>query len=153
MRMPHSVKKMRNLFLKEGVFRSRVIPGKEQEAIKYKDYFDWSEAIATAPSHRVLAMRRGEKELFLMLDATPEESDALSLMEKEVITDAENTSVEQVRLAVKDAYKRLLKPSMETEIRLLTKRKADEEAIKVFAENVRQLLLGAPLGEKNRHGY
>ena len=141
--------KMRNLFLKEGVFRSRVIPGKEQEAIKYKDYFEWSEPIATAPSHRVLAMRRGEKELFLILDATPEESDALNLMEREVISDAENTSVEQVRLAIKDAYKRLLKPSMETEIRLLTKRKADEEAIKVFAENVRQLLLGAPLGEKS----
>ncbi|TFV94250.1 RNA-binding transcriptional accessory protein [Algoriphagus kandeliae] len=140
--------KMRQLFLKEGLFRSRVIPGKEQEAIKYKDYFDWSEPIHSAPSHRVLAMRRGEKELFLLLDVCPEEMDALALMEREILINAENTSVAQVRLAIKDAYKRLLKPSMETEIRLITKKKADEEAIKVFAENLRQLLLGAPLGEK-----
>lgn len=141
--------KIRKLFLKEGFFRSRVIPGKEQEAIKYKDYFDWSEPIHSAPSHRVLAMRRGEKELFLLLDACPDEMDAIALMEREILKNSENTSVAQVKLAIKDAYKRLLKPSMETEIRLITKKKADEEAIKVFAENLRQLLLGAPLGEKS----
>ncbi|NVJ85293.1 MAG: RNA-binding transcriptional accessory protein [Algoriphagus sp.] len=141
--------KMRQLFLKEGSFRSRVIPGKEQEAIKYKDYFDWSEPIHSAPSHRVLAMRRGEKELFLLLDVCPEEMDAIALMEREILIHAENTAVAQVKLAIKDAYKRLLKPSMETEVRLITKKKADEEAIKVFAENLRQLLLGAPLGEKS----
>ncbi|MFC3414253.1 Tex family protein [Algoriphagus hitonicola] len=140
--------KMRKLFLEHGSFTSRVIPGKEQEAIKYKDYFDWSEPIKTAPSHRVLAMRRGEKELFLMLDSCPEEADALALMEREILENAANASVEQVHLAIKDAYKRLLKPSMETEVRLMTKKKADEEAIRVFAENLRQLLLGAPLGEK-----
>lgn len=141
--------KMRKLFLEEGTFTSRVIPGKEAEAIKYKDYFDWSEPIKSAPSHRVLAMRRGEKELFLMLDSCPEEGSALTLIEREILVKAVNASVDQVKLAIKDCYKRLLKPSMETEIRLLTKKKADEEAIKVFAENLRQLLLGAPLGEKS----
>ena len=141
--------KMRKLFLDEGVFSSKVLPGKEQEAIKYKDYFDWSEPIKTAPSHRVLAMRRGEKELFLMLDSVPEEASAIYQMEKMILADAANSSVEQVKLAIKDCYRRLLKPSMETEVRLLTKRKADEEAIKVFTENLRQLLLGAPLGEKS----
>ncbi|WP_192349318.1 Tex family protein [Algoriphagus sp. Y33] len=141
--------KMRKLFLDEGVFSSKVLPGKEQEAIKYKDYFDWSEPIKTAPSHRVLAMRRGEKELFLMLDAVPEEASAIYQMEKMILVDAANSSVEQVKLAIKDCYRRLLKPSMETEVRLLTKRKADEEAIKVFTENLKQLLLGAPLGEKS----
>ena len=140
-------KKMRDLFIEEGKFVSKVMPGKEEEAIKYKDYFDWSEPIKTAPSHRVLAMRRGEKELFLMLDSCPEEMDAIALMEKSFVKE-NNLAAEQVKLAIKDCYKRLLKPSMETEVRLYTKKKADEEAIKVFAENLRQLLLGAPLGEK-----
>ena len=141
--------KMRKLFLDEGTFTSRVIPGKENEAIKYKDYFDWSEPIKTAPSHRVLAMRRGEKELFLMLDSCPEELSALARIEREILEDAANSAVDQVKIAVKDCYRRLLKPSMETEVRLLTKKRADEEAIRVFAENLRQLLLGAPLGEKS----
>lgn len=141
--------KMRKLFVEEGTFSSKVLPGKEAEAIKYKDYFEWSEPIKTAPSHRVLAMRRGEKELFLLLDSAPDEVSAIGLMEREILEDAANSSVEQVKLAIKDSYKRLLKPSMETEIRLLTKRKADEEAIKVFTENLKQLLLGAPLGQKS----
>jgi len=142
-------KKMRDLFIEEGQFVSKVIPGKEQEAIKFKDYFDWTEPIKTAPSHRVLAMRRGEKELFLMLDSCPDEYSALALMDSMVLENAANAAVEQVRMAIKDCYKRLLKPSMETEVRLYTKKKADEEAIKVFAENLRQLLLAAPLGEKS----
>lgn len=141
--------KMRKVFLEEGVFTSRVIPGKEAEAIKYKDYFEWSEPIKTAPSHRVLAMRRGEKELFLMLDSCPEELSAIAVIERQILENAANSSVDQVRLAIKDSYKRLLKPSMETEVRLMTKKRADEEAIRVFAENLRQLLLGAPLGEKS----
>lgn len=141
--------KMRKLFLNEGNFTSKVIPGKENEAIKYKDYFEWSEPIKSAPSHRVLAMRRGEKELFLMLDAVPEEGSALHVMEKEILADAANSSVDQVKLTIKDCYRRLLKPSMETEVRLLTKRKADGEAIRVFTENLKQLLLGAPLGQKS----
>jgi protein Tex len=139
---------LRTLFLKDGVFATRVITGKEAEAAKYKDYFDWSEPIKSAPSHRVLAMRRGEKEGFLLLDALPEEGAAVALVEREIVTGGSNASVEQVKIAIKDAYKRLLKPSIETEIRLQTKKKADEEAIRVFAENLRQLLLGAPLGEK-----
>lgn len=141
--------KMRKIFLEEGIFSSKVIPGKEDEAIKYKDYFDWSEPIKNAPSHRVLAMRRGEKELFLMLDSVPEETSAISQIEKSILKDEANSSVDQVKLAIKDCYKRLLKPSMETEIRLVTKKKADEEAIKVFTENLKQLLLGAPLGQKS----
>lgn len=141
--------KMRKLFVQDGTFTSRVIPGKEAEAIKYKDYFDWSEPIKTAPSHRVLAMRRGEKELFLMLDSCPDELSAIGIIERESLENAANSAVDQVKLAIKDSYRRLLKPSMETEVRLLTKKKADEEAIKVFAENLRQLLLGAPLGEKS----
>ena len=139
---------LRTLFLKDWVFATRVIAGKEAEAAKYKDYFDWSEPIKTAPSHRVLAMRRGEKEGFLLLDALPEEGAAVSVLEREILTGGSNACVEQVKIAIKDAYKRLLKPSIETEIRLQTKKKADEEAIRVFAENLRQLLLGAPLGEK-----
>ncbi|MGY6522988.1 MAG: Tex family protein [Mongoliitalea sp.] len=142
-------KKMRDLFINEGTFTCKVIPGKEEDAAKYKDYFDWSEPIKTAPSHRVLAMRRGEKELFLMLDSCPEEFSAIALMEEMVLEKAANSSVDQVRLAIKDCYKRLMKPSMETEVRLFTKKKADEEAIRVFAENLRQLLLAAPLGEKS----
>ncbi len=140
--------KMRTLFLQEGVFASKVITGKENEAAKYKDYFDWSEPIKNAPSHRVLAMRRGEKEGFLLLDALPEEIASISILEKEILKPGSSGAIEQVKLAIKDSYKRLLKPSIETEIRLQTKKKADEEAIRVFAENLRQLLLGAPLGEK-----
>jgi uncharacterized protein len=139
--------KMRSLFTERGVFESKVIPGKEQEGIKYKDYFEWTEPVKTAPSHRVLAMRRGEKEEILWLDIKPAEEDALALLEREFVT-ARNGAAAQVTLAIADGYKRLLKPSMETEIRLFTKRQADEEAIRVFAENARQLLLGAPLGQK-----
>ncbi|TVP44216.1 MAG: RNA-binding transcriptional accessory protein [Mongoliibacter sp.] len=142
-------KKMRELFIERGQFVSKVIPGKENEAIKYKDYFDWTEPVKTAPSHRVLAMRRGEKELFLMLDSCPDEIDAIALIEKEVLKDTSNLAVSQVQMAIKDCYKRLLKPSMETEVRLYSKKRADEEAIRVFTENLRQLLLSAPLGEKS----
>ncbi|MCO5935523.1 RNA-binding transcriptional accessory protein [Mucilaginibacter sp. RB4R14] len=139
--------KMRQLFTEKGVFESKVAPGKEQEGIKYKDYFEWTEPVKSAPSHRILAMRRGEKEEILYLDIKPTEEDALALLEREFIT-SRNAAATQVGLAIADGYKRLLKPSMETEIRLLTKKKADEEAIRVFAENARQLLLGAPLGQK-----
>ncbi|PAW92602.1 RNA-binding transcriptional accessory protein [Mucilaginibacter sp. MD40] len=138
---------MRQLFTEKGVFESKVIPGKEETGIKYKDYFDWTEPVKSAPSHRVLAMRRGEKEEILWLDIKPAEEDAIDLLEREFIT-ANNAAAAQMKLAIADGYKRLLKPSMETEIRLLTKKNADEEAIRVFAENARQLLLSAPLGQK-----
>ena len=139
---------MRKLFLEKGIFKSKVIPGKEEEGNKYKDYFEWEEPVATAPSHRVLAMRRGEKELILMLDAFPPDDDAIHLLEKQFIKGSGEAS-EQVKIALKDGYKRLLKPAMETEVRLTTKKKADDEAIRVFGENLRQLLLTAPLGQKN----
>lgn len=138
---------MRNLFIEKGMFRSKVIEGKEREGAKYQDYFDWSEPVKTVPSHRVLAMRRGEKEEILWLDIKPEEEEAIALLEKNFVS-GHNASADQVKLAITDGYKRLLKPSMETEVRLFTKKRADEEAIRVFAENARQLLLGAPLGQK-----
>jgi uncharacterized protein len=139
--------RIRELFVEKGTFASRVVEGKEEAGIKYKDYFEWTEPVKTAPSHRILAMRRGEKEEILWLDLKPEEDDALGILENSVIK-ASNQASGQVRLAITDGYKRLLKPSMETEVRLLTKKKADEEAIRVFAENARQLLLSAPLGQK-----
>jgi len=139
---------IRELFLEKGKFRSKVLSGKETEGQKYKDYFEWEENVKTAPSHRVLAMRRAEKEMILMLDISPEEEDATFIMEKHFVK-ADNEAGEQVKIAVSDAYKRLLKPSMETEIRIFTKKKADEEAIKVFSDNLRQLLLAAPMGQKN----
>ncbi|TWR24259.1 RNA-binding transcriptional accessory protein [Mucilaginibacter achroorhodeus] len=138
---------MRQLFTEKGVFESKVIPGKEEAGIKYKDYFEWTEPVKSAPSHRVLAMRRGEKEEILWLDIKPTEEDAIDLLKREFIS-ANNAAAAQMKLAIADGYKRLLKPSMETEIRLFTKKNADEEAIRVFAENARQLLLGAPLGQK-----
>ena len=139
--------KMRTLFFEKGVFKTRLITGKEQEGQKFRDYFEWEEPVKTAPSHRVLAMRRGEKELFIMLDSGPPESDAIDLLESFYLK-KNNSAAGQVRIAIKDSYKRLLKPSMENELRLETKKKADQEAINVFAENLRQLLMSAPLGEK-----
>ena len=139
--------KMRALFLEKGTFQSKVITGKEEEGIKYKDYFDWTEPVKSAPSHRILAMRRGEKEEILWLDIQPEEEDAIQLVES-LFVSGNNESSQQIQLAITDGYKRLLKPSMETEIRLFTKKQADEEAIRVFAENARQLLMAAPLGQK-----
>lgn len=138
---------MRNLFIEKGVFQSKVVEGKEEAGLKYKDYFDWTEPVKSAPSHRILAMRRGEKEEILWLDIKPEEEEAVDLLEKAFVTGS-NPAANQVKQAIADGYKRLLKPSMETEVRLFTKKKADEEAIRVFAENARQLLLGAPLGQK-----
>src|SRR6201994_48395 len=139
--------RMRALFIEKGTFQSKVVEGKEEAGIKYKDYFDWTEPVKSAPSHRILAMRRGEKEEILWLDIKPAEEEAIELMENAFVI-GNNPSADQVKQAIADGYKRLLKPSMETEVRLLTKKKADEEAIRVFAENARQLLLSAPLGQK-----
>lgn len=139
--------KMRELFLQMGTFHSKVIKGKESAGQKYKDYFDWSEAVKTAPSHRILALRRAEKEIILSLDIEVPEELALRLLESFFVKSSNAASL-QVRQAGADAFKRLIKPSMETEIRLLTKKKADTEAIRVFADNARQLLLAAPVGQK-----
>jgi len=140
--------KMRTYFQEKAVFKSEVIKGKEEEGIKYKDYFEWSEPVKTAASHRVLAMRRGEKELILRLDALPPAEDAIAILENQFIL-GNNAASKQVQQALEDGYKRLLEPAMETELRVFTKQKADQEAIRVFAENARQLLLAAPMGQKN----
>ena len=139
---------LRKLFQKEGIIKTKVLKGKETEGHKFRDYFEWEESIAKVPSHRLLAMRRGEKEGFLSLSIAPPEERALSLLEQQFLKN-NSQSAQQVKLALTDAYKRLLRPSLETEIRLETKKNADTEAIQVFAENLRELLLAAPLGEKN----
>lgn len=139
--------KVRKIFMEKGKFVSSVVPGKEETGQKYKDYFEWTESLKDAPSHRVLAMRRGEKEEFLRLDIEVQEEEVLPVLDHAYIKGSNEASA-QVRLAMLDGYKRLLKPSMETEIRLVTRQKADEEAIRVFAENARQLLLAAPMGQK-----
>ena len=138
---------IRQLFLSQGMIRSEVIVGKEQEGAKYKDYFDWSEPVATAPSHRVLAIRRGAAEGFLYFKIQPPEEQAVAIIERQHVT-AVNPCADQVKLAAKDCYKRLLSLSMETETRLESKKKADAAAIEVFAQNLRQLLLASPLGQK-----
>ncbi len=139
---------IRDLFEKQASFVAKVIPGKEEEGQKYKDYFEWNEKITDAPSHRVLALRRAEKEMIISLDLSPDEDEAIARLEKYFVK-TNNEAGTQIKIAVKDAYKRLLKSSMETEIRVLTKQKADAEAIKVFADNLRQLLLAPPLGQKS----
>lgn len=140
--------KMRNHFTQKATYKTVLVKGKEEVGIKYKDYFEWEESAKSAPSHRVLAMLRGEKEGFLKLNVLPPDEPAIELLENQFIT-ARNPSADQVQLAVVDGYKRLLRPAMETELRATIKQKADEEAIKVFAENARQLLLAAPMGQKN----
>ena len=139
--------KVRDLYRREGVFRTKVIAGKEEEGAKFKDYFDWSEPVKKAPSHRVLAMRRGaaEKVLSFKIDVTPEA--AINILNGMFLKAVNDASL-QVTLAIEDCFKRLLSLSIETEIRLETKAKADEEAIRVFAENLRELLLTPPMGQK-----
>ena len=140
--------KIRHLFTTQGILRSKVARRKETEGAKYKDYFDWAEPISTIPSHRMLAMRRGERAEILSLRLAPPEDDAHALLEQLFLVQR-NAKAEHVRLAIHDGYKRLLAPSIETEIRLTAKQKADETAIDIFAENLRQLLLAPPLGQKN----
>lgn len=140
--------KMRDFFQQKGLFISRVVEEKKEEGIKFKDYFEWSEPVAAAPSHRVLAMMRGENEGVLTLRVAPPEDEAIGILVAMFVT-ASNAAGQQVKLAVQDGYKRLLLPSMETEIRVEAKKRADEAAIRVFAENLRELLLAPPLGQKN----
>ena len=140
--------RLRDLFFSKGVFHSTVITGKEAEGAKFKDYFDWEEPVAKAPSHRILAMRRGEKEGFLIMRVLVEEADAMALLEP-LFVKGRTACSSQVRQAVAEGYGRLLSLSMETEVRMQTKQRADREAILVFARNLREILMSSPLGHKN----
>ena len=140
--------RIRKLFAAKGVITSKVLASKKDEAGQFEDYFDRSESVSTAPSHRVLAMWRGEREGFLMLCVLPDEDESLGILESMFVT-GDGQASEQVRLAMRDGYKRLLSLSMETEIRVKTKQRADAAAIKVFAENLRELLLPSALEQKN----
>ncbi|MGD0884092.1 MAG: Tex family protein [Thermodesulfovibrionales bacterium] len=139
--------RVRELYWAKGVIRSKIVSGKEEEGIKYRDYYEWEEPVSKAPAHRILAIRRGESEGFLIHRILPPEDEALSLIESVFVKYGKAS--EQVKMAVHDSYKRLLCFSVEGEIRLAVKKRADEEAIRVFVENLRQLLLAPPLGRKN----
>ncbi|MCK5580801.1 MAG: RNA-binding transcriptional accessory protein [Candidatus Omnitrophica bacterium] len=139
--------KMRRLFFEKGVFKAKVSRGKDQEAVKYKDYFDWQEPVGDVPSHRILAVRRGEKEEMLMLRVHAPEEEALAIIEEQFVKGKGEDS-NQVKMAIFDSYRRLLSLSMETEIRVATKEIADKEAIHVFAQNLRELLMASPLGQR-----
>jgi uncharacterized protein len=139
---------MRKLYERDAVITSKVIKGKEEEGVKFSDYFEWSEPLRRCPSHRLLAMRRGEEEGFLRLTVMPPEDEAIQILQR-LFVKANNAAARQVKEAVTDSWGRLLAPSMETEFRKLSKETADGEAIRVFADNLRQLLLAPPLGEKN----
>jgi uncharacterized protein len=140
--------RLRRLYEEKSILHSRVIKGKEQEGAKYRDYFSWQEPTTTAPSHRVLAMLRGEKEKFLTLRVAPAEDEAIGIL-RDLFVKSGSAASRQVLLAVEDSYKRLLGPSLATEIRTRMKRRADETAIRIFADNLRELLLAPPLGHKN----
>ncbi|MCK4728852.1 MAG: RNA-binding transcriptional accessory protein, partial [Desulfobacterales bacterium] len=140
--------RMRALYAEKGVFRTKVITGRETEGAKYQDYFDCEEPVATAPSHRILAMRRGEKEVVLRLEVSPPEHEALALLEA-MFVKGDCAAAQQVKTAVHDGFKRLLSNAMTTDIRLETKERADAQAINVFADNLRELLVAPPLGQKN----
>ncbi len=145
---PQARAQVRDLYASHSTLRTRVTTGKEQEGSKYRDYFEWEEPLAMAPSHRVLAMRRGEKEQCLSLRIIGPEEQCLAALDQQFVK-GDNACSTQVQLAAQDAFKRLLSLSMETEMRVESKNVADEEAIRVFAENLRQLLLAPPLGQKN----
>ncbi len=138
---------MRRLFIEQGTIESKMLKGKEAEGAKFRDYFAWREPLRSAPGHRVLAMRRGEKEKILSLKVAPPEETAVAMIEHRFVRNG-SPCARQVAQAAADSYRRLLSLAMETEIRLEMKKHADEEAIGVFAENLRELLLAAPLGRK-----
>jgi protein Tex len=138
---------LRELIKKTGIIKSRVVKGKEEAGEKFEDYFEWEEKLMTCPSHRLLAMRRGEKEDILILDILVDNEEACALIEQKVIH-SRGEAAAQIKEAIVDGYKRLLQPSIEAEMRLMTKHMADEKAIVVFADNLRELLLASPLGQK-----
>ncbi|MBK7213040.1 MAG: RNA-binding transcriptional accessory protein [Bacteroidales bacterium] len=140
--------RVRQLFNRTSEIYSKPVKGKELEGIKYEAYYDWQENLMKAPSHRLLAMLRGENEGYLKVSVEPSQEEALEILDR-IFVRGSNDCSGQVKEAVKDSYKRLLQPSMETEFRAIAKERADKEAIRVFAENLRQLLLASPLGQKN----
>ena len=140
---------VRNAFAREAVITAKVVKGKETEenAAKYRDYFDFSEPLKKCTSHRLLAIRRGESEGILKVSISPDDTGCTEKLERKYVK-GNNECARQVAEAVADAYKRLIKPGIETEFAAASKEKADEEAIRVFAGNLRQLLLAPPLGQK-----
>lgn len=139
---------VRMQFARNAVITSRLVKGKDEEAVKYRDYFDFSEPLKRCSSHRLLAIRRGESEGFLKVSIAPADDDEATMRLERRFVHARNECARQVSMAIEDAYKRLLKPSIETEFASSSKQKADEEAIRVFAANLRQLLMAPPLGQK-----
>ncbi|WP_221392269.1 Tex family protein [Dyadobacter sp. NIV53] len=140
--------RIRSLFQRSAVISSKVKKKKEEEGAKYRDYFEFSEPLSRIPSHRLLAIRRGEEEGFLGVDISPDEEQVLESLDR-IFVRGTNACKDQIELAVEDSYKRMLKPSIETEFSNLSKEKADVSAIQIFTENLRQLLLASPLGQKN----
>ena len=138
---------IRNIFRREAIISSKAIKGKEEDGAKYRDYFDFQELLSRCSSHRLLAMRRGETEGILRVAISPDVEQCLEALNRKFVKGRTQSS-EQVETAVKDGFKRLLKPAIETEFAALSKEKADNQAIRVFAENLKQLLLAPPLGQK-----
>lgn len=148
---PDARQRLRNVFEREAIIRSVVKKGKETEGVKYKDYFDFAEPLRRVPSHRLLALRRGEAEGFLSVSIGPDEEVAIAGLQRQFLTGRPADAPacrEQVTLAIRDGYKRLLKPTIETEFSNQSKEKADADAIRIFADNLRQLLLSPPLGQQ-----
>lgn len=145
---PDARQRIRNLFEREAIVRSAVRNGKETEGIKFNDYYDFAEPLRRVPSHRLLALRRGEAEGFLSVSITPDEATAIDRLDRQFIRTNVPAIRQQLELAIRDGYKRLLKPALETEFDNRSKEKADAAAIQIFADNLRQLLLSPPLGQQ-----
>jgi uncharacterized protein len=141
--------RLRDLYWESAQVRSKVMMGKEAEGAKFKDYFDWTEPVSKIPSHRMLAMRRGEEEGVLLVRITPPEESAIAILEGLFVQARGTPGAEQVRLAAVDSFKRLVGFAIEAEVRIESKKRADQEAIRVFSENLRELLLAPALGQKN----
>ena len=145
---PEARAKLRAIFAEQGILQSKVVKDKEEAGAKFRDYFEWSEPVAKAPSHRILAMFRGENEGFITVSSQPNEALCLQALSQRFVQGSSPAS-QQVALAVDDGYKRLMGPSLENELRTELKKRADDEAIRVFTANLRELLLSPPLGQKN----
>ncbi len=143
---------MRHLFNKKGIITSKLIKGKDSEGQKCKDYFNWSEEIVKVPSHRLLAMRRGEKELILSIEISPDEHEATVILERHFVRSG-NQSGEQVRMACLDCYKRLLKPSMETAIRFYPQKKKQIWRPSKYLQKTLSPCFWLPIGSKKCHGH